>query len=947
VGRAFRGAFAQVRPDDLGAHALRAALARAPGVAAESIDDVILGCAFPEAEQGLDVGRYAALLAGLPPGVPAMTVNRFCASGLQSVAQAAERIEAGRAEAVLAGGLESMSLVPMTGHVFRPNPALAARMPEAYIGMGLTAERVAERFKVSRADQDAFALRSHQRAVEAQRAGRFDDEIAPMTVPAGPPARGRTQAAVRRVTADEGPRADTTAAALAALRPAFKAGGSVTAGNSSQTSDAAAAVLVMSEARAGKVGLKPAARLLAYAVAGVPPDIMGIGPVVAVPKALAQAGLRVADIDLWELNEAFAAQALYCARELGIPDERLNVNGGAIALGHPLGATGARLTATLLHELRRRGVRGAAGLVAEPGHRRAVSGVMEERIWQRHYDDGVPRSIDYAPLTLTEGLRRAARTWPDAPAVIFRGRTLSYARLVAQVDALAAHLRATGLQPGERVAVQLPNLPQSIVAFHGVLAAGGAVVQTNPLYSDDELVGQWSDAGCAAAIVGGWLWAERLATLRGHLPVRHWISTSLVDGLPAWMRPLARRRMALGQPELLREPSGAVRWHAALAQGRALAAPAGPAPQDVAVVQYTGGTTGRSKGALLTHRNLSSNVQQMRAWMRDLRPGCETFLAALPYFHVFGLTVCMNLPLWVGAAIVVQPDPRDTQALLDLIERQRVTVLALVPTMAQAIVGFPGIETRRLRSLRLCLSGSAPLPVDTLGRFEELTGARLFEGYGLTETSPLTHCNPLYGLRKTGSIGVPVPDTDARLLDPSDATREVAPGEVGELAVRGPQVMAGYWQRPEETAAVLRDGWFLTGDLATCDDDGYFRIVGRKKEMIIVGGYKVYPDDVDRVLASHPAVAESATIGVPHPRLGEIVKSFVVLRPGATATEAELAAHCRQHLAAFKVPREIELRASLPRSAVLKVLRRELLREELERRAARGESGGQAAPSRG
>jgi len=572
---------------------------------------------------------------------------------------------------------------------------------------------------------------------------------------------------------------------------------------------------------------------------------------------------------------------------------------------------------------------------------------MDERPWHRHYDEGVPRSIAYEPLTLTDGLRRAARTWPDAPAIVFRGRVTRYARLVAQVDALGAHLRAAGLQPGERVAVQLPNLPQSIVAVHGVLAAGGAVVQTNPLYSDDEIVAQWSDAGCTAAIVAGWLWGDRLAALRGRLPVRHWISTRLVDGLPAWMRPLARRRLALSRPELLREPAGATRWHAALAQGRALPAPAGPALADVAVVQYTGGTTGRSKGAQLTHASLSSNVQQMRAWMSGLHPGCETFLAALPYFHVFGLTVCMNLPLWVGAAIVVQPDPRDTEALLDLIERHAVTVFALVPTMAQSVIGSSGIESRRLRSLRLCLSGSAPLPVDVLERFEALTGARLFEGYGLTETSPLTHCNPLYGLRKTGSIGVPVSDTDARLLDPTDATREVAPGEVGELAVRGPQVMAGYWQRPEETAAVMRDGWFLTGDLATRDDDGYFRIAGRKKEMIIVGGYKVYPDDVDRVLASHPAVAEAATIGVPDPRRGEIVKSFVVLRPGSSASAADLAAHCRQHLAAFKVPREIELRASLPKSAVLKVLRRELLREELERRAAGGDGGGTAVPSRG
>ncbi|MBM3986064.1 MAG: long-chain fatty acid--CoA ligase, partial [Planctomycetes bacterium] len=373
-------------------------------------------------------------------------------------------------------------------------------------------------------------------------------------------------------------------------------------------------------------------------------------------------------------------------------------------------------------------------------------------------------------------------------------------------------------------------------------------------------------------------------------------------------------------------------------QGGAAAAP-GPAPGDVALVQYTGGTTGRSKGALLTHANLSANVQQMRAWMRDLRDGQEAFLAALPFFHVFGLTVSLNLPLWIGASIVIQPDPRDTQALVEQIARHRVSVLPLVPTMAQSLVALAGPQARRLSSLRLCVSGSAPLPVEVLERFEALTGARLFEGYGLTETSPVTHCNPLNGLRKPGTIGVPVPATDARVVDVDDPARELPEGEVGELAVRGPQVMAGYWERPEETAAVLRDGWFLTGDLASRDADGFFRIAGRKKEMIVVGGYKVYPDDVDRVLAAHPAVAESATIGVPHARLGETVKAFVVLRPGATADAASLSEHCRAQLAPYKVPREIELRDALPRSGVLKVLRRELLRQELERRAARGGDG--------
>ncbi len=358
VGRAGRGRLARTRPDDLAAVVLAAALARAPEVDPATLDDVILGCAFPEAEQGLDVGRIASLAAGIPDSVPAMTVNRFCASGLQSIAQAADRIASGAAHAILAGGLESMSLIPMTGHVFRPNPGLAARLPEAYIGMGLTAERVADAYHVTREDQDAFALGSHQRALAAIAAGRFRDEIVPVTVTSARPGRGAALRTEQSVFAeDEGPRADSSLPGLARLKPAFRAGGTVTAGNSSQTSDGAAAVLLLSAARARELGLRPMARLLAYAVAGVPPALMGIGPIKAVPAALARAGLTIAQVDLFELNEAFAAQALPCLRELGLPPEKVNVNGGAIALGHPLGATGARLTATLLHELHRRGGR--------------------------------------------------------------------------------------------------------------------------------------------------------------------------------------------------------------------------------------------------------------------------------------------------------------------------------------------------------------------------------------------------------------------------------------------------------------------------------------------------------------------------------------------------------------------------------------------------------------
>ena len=358
LGRAHRGAMARTRPDDLGATVIRAALERAPGVEAAEVEDVVMGCAFPEAEQGLDVGRIVSLRAGLPPSVPAMTVNRFCASGLQAVAQAADRVRLGASKVVVAGGLESMSMVPMTGHIFRPNPSLMAEAPGVFLGMGLTAERVAEQFAVAREDQDAFALRSHERALAAAKEGRFDAEIVPIdiaeTVGDG---RGGVTSRSLRLEHDEGPRPDTTLERLAGLRPAFHPKGTVTAGNSSQTSDGAAATVIMEAGEAERRGLRPLGRFVAYAVAGVPPEIMGIGPVEAIPRALQLAGLSMDDIDLFEVNEAFASQAIHVGRTLGIPDEKLNVNGGAIALGHPLGATGARLTATLLHELGRRGVR--------------------------------------------------------------------------------------------------------------------------------------------------------------------------------------------------------------------------------------------------------------------------------------------------------------------------------------------------------------------------------------------------------------------------------------------------------------------------------------------------------------------------------------------------------------------------------------------------------------
>ncbi len=354
VGKAKRGSLATYRPDEMAAEVIKDLLRRAPAIKPEEIQDVILGCAFPEGEQGLNVARTAALRAGLPVSVPGETINRYCSSGLQSIAHAAFAIMAGQLDAAIAGGTESMSMVPMTGNKFAPNPYFAAEAPEVFTNMGLTAENVAERYGVSRQDQDEFALRSHRLAVEAVSSGRFDEEIVPLEVEVVEYRDGEATTRTFTFRRDEGPRADTSMEALARLKPAFKMGGTVTAGNSSQMSDGAAGVLIMSQAKAEALGLKPLARFVSFAVGGVEPEYMGIGPVVAVPKALQMAGLSLGDIDLIELNEAFAAQSLAVIRELGMDIEKVNVNGGAIALGHPLGCTGAKLTTQIIYEMKRR-----------------------------------------------------------------------------------------------------------------------------------------------------------------------------------------------------------------------------------------------------------------------------------------------------------------------------------------------------------------------------------------------------------------------------------------------------------------------------------------------------------------------------------------------------------------------------------------------------------------
>ncbi len=558
---------------------------------------------------------------------------------------------------------------------------------------------------------------------------------------------------------------------------------------------------------------------------------------------------------------------------------------------------------------------------------------MDPRPWHARYDEGVPASIPDDVPSVPELLREGARRFPDRAAVRFMNCRMTWRELDEAVDRFAGGLAALGVAPGDRVAIQLPNLPQTVIAFLGTLRAGGVAVMTNPLAMPPEIERQWTDAGCRAAVVADFLW-PKLDPMRSRLPVRDWIVAGIAEYLRFPLKQLAPMKLKRAEPPLTADVPREPHVHAfrRLVAGAARTTAPMPALEDLAALQYTGGTTGASKGAMLTHANLARQARQLMAWMPELVPGEEVFLAALPYFHVFGLTVAMVLPVALSATMIVEANPRETARLIDAVNRHRVTIFPVVPALVNAMSAHERATTLEVGSLKLCVSGSAPLPEETLRRFEEITGGRIVEGFGLTEASPVTHVNPTRGPRKVNHIGMPLPSTDCRLVSVDDGVTEVPAGAEGELLLRGPQVMRGYWNRPEESAEALRDGWLHTGDLATMDADGYFRICGRKKDMIVVGGFKVYPDEVDRVLAEHPDVVEAATIGVPDDQRGEIVKSFVVLREGTNAEAEALRTFCRERLAAYKVPREVEVRDALPKSTILKILRRQLVEEELRKR---------------
>lgn len=554
-----------------------------------------------------------------------------------------------------------------------------------------------------------------------------------------------------------------------------------------------------------------------------------------------------------------------------------------------------------------------------------------ERIWTRHYDDGVPDEMQFERKTVLDYFDAAAAEFGDRPAVTLKGKMLTYEELKDQVDRFATGLAKLGVRKDSRVALWMPNVPQMVIGYFAVLRLGAQVVNTNPLYVEREIEHQFNDAGVSVVVTLDFLWWNKLRGILDRTQVEHVVVTSIPDYLPFplnWLAPFKLKKT--GQYVKVPQEDG-VHFFKDMISGNEPAPPAiAVSLDDVAVLQYTGGTTGVSRGAMLTHGNLSSNVQQGAAVFTGTVQGEEVFLACLPYFHVFGMTASMLIPVKFGAHMVLVPNPRDIDDQVKSIARYRVTMYPSLPALFGAINNHPKIDDLDVSSVKYCFSGSAPLPVEVLERFEALTGSKVTEGFGLTETSPITHANPLDGLRKVGSVGIPVPSTDMKVVDVETGERELRLNEEGELCIKGPQVMAGYWNRPAETDQTLRDGWLYTGDLARVDDDGYTFIVGRKKDMIVASGYNIYPDEVDNVLFSHPAVLEGATIGVPDPKRGETVKSFVVLKPGASATPEEIVQFCRQELAPYKVPTSVEFMEELPKSSALKILRRELRDREIQ-----------------
>jgi len=555
-----------------------------------------------------------------------------------------------------------------------------------------------------------------------------------------------------------------------------------------------------------------------------------------------------------------------------------------------------------------------------------------DKPWLKNYGEGVPASLSYEEVCITEFLERSAAKFPDTMGLLFMGYKLSFKEVKDMVDRLASALTSYGIKKGDSVAILLPNVIPCVVAYYAVLKIGGIVVMNNPLYTDPELEYQFNDSKSKVLITLDLL-GNRMINLRPKTDIKQIIYTSIGDYLPfpkSVLFPLVGKKKGLKAD--VKEAADVFKWKDVIAANQPQTSFPKLDFKDVAMYQYTGGTTGVSKGVMLTHANLSKQVQQCAAWFPGFEDGAETMLGALPFFHIFGISVSMNFGIYKAWGNILVPKPQP-DPLIETFQKFKPSFAPMVPTMYIGLIHHPKIEKTDLSCIKGCFSGSAPLPVEVIKDFEAKTGAVICEGFGMSESCPVTHINPFVaGKTKAGSVGLPIPDTVCRIVDISDRKTDVPVGSEGELIMKGPQIMKGYWGKPEETAKTIMDGWLHTGDIAKMDEDGYFYIVDRLKDMIISGGYNVYPRDIDEVYFEHPKVEEASTIGLPHPTRGESIKVFIVLKQGQTATEQEMIDYAATKLAKYKLPTEVEFCSELPKTTVGKVLRKELRAKEMEKR---------------
>ena len=551
---------------------------------------------------------------------------------------------------------------------------------------------------------------------------------------------------------------------------------------------------------------------------------------------------------------------------------------------------------------------------------------MEAKIWHKSYAPGVKKTLDYEKLTIPQALARSARNFPDHTALNYMGKKITYKELDGLVNRFARALSDLAIKPGDKVAVCLPNIPQVIIANLAVLRIGAVAVQNNPLYTERELAYQLNDSE-SKIVITLTLLIPRMQALKPETRIDKIIGCHIHSYLPfpkKQLFPFVKKDMyrkveptaevlvfndLIGKysPEAVEDNS---RW------------------DELAALLYTGGTTGVSKGVMLSHANLSHNAQQFAAWFPDLKPGEERLMGNFPVFHIAGFAAIQNFIIWQGWEDIMVPRP-EPKINIELIKKYKPTFLPGVPTIFVGLLAQADFRKLDFSAMKGFFSGAAPLAADTIKDLKDLTGATMCEVYGSTETTAVVSITPWGGEIKPGTVGVPVADTDIKIVAVDDPDKDLEIGESGEIAVKGPQIMMGYYNRPAETKDAIRDGWFLTGDLGKFDEDGYLTIVDRKKDMIIAGGYNIYPVELDGVLMGHPKIMEACAIGIPHEYRGETVKAFIVTRKGETLTADEVSNHCKKNLAAYKVPKIIEFIDELPKSAVGKILRRKLKEMEV------------------